>query len=92
MRSDFQRFIRDNNNVTWRNFNVVDNLPDTEVDPLPNLKLKALDFLSPGAPRQAVPMQLEIVGKLPLSCAALYGPHVSRYSGLTDSPFTQDIE
>jgi hypothetical protein len=26
-----------------------------------------------------------------LSCAALYGPHVSWYSGLTDSPFTQDI-
>jgi uncharacterized protein YegP (UPF0339 family) len=63
--SNFQRFIRENNNVTWRNFNVVDNEPDTDVDLFPGVKFKALEFISPGAPRQAVPMQLEFIGKLP---------------------------
>jgi hypothetical protein len=63
--TNFRRFIHDNNNVTWRNFNVVDNVLDTDVDPIPEVKFKALEFVSPGAPRQAVPMQLEIVGKLP---------------------------
>ena len=63
--TNFRRFIRENNNVTWRNFNVVDNAPDTAIDPLPKMKFKALDFLSPGAPRQAVPMRLAIDGKLP---------------------------
>ncbi|MEE2730561.1 MAG: S8 family serine peptidase [Pseudomonadota bacterium] len=63
--ANFQRFIRDNNNVTWRNFNVVDYEPDTEVEPAPGLKFKALEFVSPGIPRQAVPMQLEFIGKLP---------------------------
>lgn len=63
--SNFQRFIRDNNNVTWRNFNVVDYIPDTDIEPFPGIKFKALGFISPGAPRQAVPMQLEFIGKLP---------------------------
>jgi len=60
---NFRRFIRDNNNVTWRNFNVVDNEPDPdEGDPdgwVP------LPFLAPGAPDRARPMRLEVVARLP---------------------------
>ncbi|MEJ2403319.1 MAG: S8 family serine peptidase [Candidatus Thiodiazotropha sp.] len=69
--ANFQRFIRENNNVTWRNFNVVDNLPDTEVAIAPGVKFKAIDFVSPGAPRQAAPMQLELIGKLPKGARVL---------------------
>ena len=68
--ANFQRFVRENNNVTWRNFNVVDNAPDTVVDGEPGVKFKALEFVSPGAPRQAAPMQLEVIGKLPKGARA----------------------
>ena len=63
--ANFTRFIKESNNVTWRNFNVVDNEPDVPAAPAPDLKFKALEFFSPGAPRQAIPMQLELTGKLP---------------------------
>jgi len=63
--TNFQRFIRDNNNVTWRNFNVVDYEPDTSIDPAPDMEFQALEFISPGAPGKATPMQLEVIGKLP---------------------------
>lgn len=62
---NYRRFIRENNNVTWRNFNVVDNDPDVSPEPFPKQKFKALDFVSPGIPEKAVPMQLEVHGKLP---------------------------
>src|SRR5690606_30962284 len=61
----FQRFIRDNNNVTWRNFNVVDNQPDDPSVVIEGLKFKALPFVSPGAPDIGRKMQLEVVAKLP---------------------------
>ncbi len=61
---NFRRFIRDNNNVTWRNFNVEDNLPDP-----PSVTgmrgFKALPFLAPGAPDKARPMALEVIARLP---------------------------
>jgi serine protease len=57
----YQAFIRNNNNVTWRNFNVVDNNPDPAVDPA----FVVLPFLAPGTPDQARRMDLEIVAKLP---------------------------
>jgi serine protease len=57
----YQTFIRNNNNVTWRNFNVVDNTPDPAVDPA----YVVLPFLAPGTPDQARRMNLEIVAKLP---------------------------
>ena len=59
--NNFNRFIRENNNVTWRNFNVVDNEPDPEEDP--NYVL--LPFLAPGAPDKSRRMQLEVVANLP---------------------------
>jgi hypothetical protein len=60
--NNFQRFIRENNNVTWRNFNVVDNVPATTGGAAGFL---ALPFLAPGAPDKGRKMRLEIVAKLP---------------------------
>ena len=59
---NFQRFIRENNNVTWRNFNVVNNEPSAGSDPVGFI---ALPFLAPGAPDKGRPMRLEFVSKLP---------------------------
>jgi len=64
----FQTFIRNNNNVTWRNFNVVDNLPDPAADPAGYV---ALPFLAPGAPDRARRMRLEIGAKLPRGARAM---------------------
>jgi hypothetical protein len=61
---NFRRFIRENNNVTWRNFNVEDNDPDVGDPTVPN-GFKALKFLAPGAPDKARFMALEVMGKLP---------------------------
>jgi hypothetical protein len=44
---NFITFIRNNNNVTWRNFNIVDNLPPARTEPPGYV---ALPFLAAGAP------------------------------------------
>jgi hypothetical protein len=67
---NFRRFIRENNNVTWRNFNVEDNDPDVK-DPTVPKGFKALKFLAPGAPDKARYMALEVMGKLPEGAKAL---------------------
>jgi serine protease len=54
---NFRTFIRNNNNVTWRNFNVVTSV--TPGDP------SALPFQIGGFPEQAVPMALDLIGRLP---------------------------
>jgi hypothetical protein len=60
---NFYRFIRENNNVTWRNFNVKDNDPDPAAgDPEGYV---ALEFLASGAPDRARPMKLEVGARLP---------------------------
>lgn len=69
---NFQRFIRDNNNVTWRNFNVVDNEPSPAPDPDVPKDFIALPFLAPGAPDRARPMQLEVIAKLPRGAKVLF--------------------
>jgi len=55
----FRRFIRENNNVTWRNFNVV------EPDPSDPDAESVLPFLAAGAPDKARRMRLEVVARLP---------------------------
>jgi serine protease len=55
----FRTYIRDNNNVTWRNFNVVSSVPPA------GGRYVALPFLAPGAPDAARPMQLEVQARLP---------------------------
>ena len=64
--NDFDQFrtlIRNNNNVTWRNFNVVDN--DPSVDPSVPKGFVALPFLMPGAFDKARRFRLELLAKLP---------------------------
>ncbi|MDX1395168.1 MAG: S8 family peptidase [Gemmatimonadota bacterium] len=55
----FRDFIRNQNNVTWRNFNVVDTLPDPAADPV------ELPFLIAGAPDDSRRFDLEIIQRLP---------------------------
>ena len=59
---NFRAFIRNQNNVTWRNFNVVNNVPPPAASP-PNFV--PLPFLAAGAPDKARRMQLEVVARLP---------------------------
>jgi serine protease len=65
---NFRLFIRANNNVTWRNFNVVNNTPPPSGEP-PNYV--PLPFLAAGAPDRARRMRLEVVGRLPKGSAAV---------------------
>jgi hypothetical protein len=58
----FRQFVRANNNATWRNFNVVSNLPDPDADPE---GFVSLPFLVPGAFDRTRPMDLEIRPRLP---------------------------
>ena len=55
----FQALIRNQNNATWRNFNVVETLPDPAADPT------AVDVLVRGAPDEAREFDLEILQQLP---------------------------
>lgn len=55
----FQGLIRNQNNVTWRNFNVVDEIPDPAGDPA------MFPFIIAGAPDQARMFQLEVMRNLP---------------------------
>ncbi len=56
---NFRAFIRNNNNVTWRNFNVVNHTPD------PSDPSQELPFLVAGAPDRRARMALEVVAGLP---------------------------
>lgn len=68
---NFRTFIRENNNVTWRNFNIVNNDPG---DPEAQI---ALNWLMPGAPDEArrfslhlrldLPRRAEVLLDLPLA-------------------------
>jgi len=62
--SAFQDLIRNQNNVTWRNFNVVDEIPATDEDPT------ALPFIIAGAPDIAREFDLEIILRLPKGARA----------------------
>lgn len=55
----YQRFIRENNNVTWRNFDVVVSTP------LINFPFIITEFFIRGTWSQDAPMQLEVVSRLP---------------------------
>lgn len=55
----FTGMIANQNNVTWRNFNVVDEIPDPDADPA------ALPFLILGAPDRSREFELQIVRSLP---------------------------
>jgi serine protease len=59
----YRRFIRENNNVTWRNFNVVPNVPSPPSAGYPK-EIIVLPFLAPGAPDIGRVMGLETVAHL----------------------------
>jgi len=62
--NNFRSFIRENNNVTWRNFNVVDVDPSApELAPMP--------FLVAGWLDEALPMAVEMRLKLPRGAEAM---------------------
>lgn len=60
--TNFNRFIRDNNNVTWRNFNVVPPSPSPDADPA---GFVAMPFLLVGAPDRARPFDFVFAARLP---------------------------
>jgi serine protease len=55
----FMGMIRNQNNVTWRNFNVVDEIPDPNADPA------VLPFVILGAPDRARDFELQILRNVP---------------------------
>jgi serine protease len=61
----FTALIRNQNNVTWRNFNVVDTLPDPGGDPA------VLPFMIAGAPDRARMFELEVIRDLPRGAKVL---------------------
>jgi hypothetical protein len=60
--NNFITYIRNNNNVTWRNFNVVNNVPSPNAEPPGYV---ALPFMAAGAPDRGRRMRLEIMPYLP---------------------------
>lgn len=78
--NNFQRFMRENNNVTRRNFNVVNNDPAASSGGPAGFV--ALPFLAPGAPDKARRMRLEIVAKLPKGARVFLEAPLSFIDGL----------
>lgn len=78
---NFRKYIRENNNVTWRNFNVVNNDPSPDPD-VPK-GFRALPFLFPGAPDKTRNMQLRFFLRLPKGAKVLLEvpPHLGDLFG-----------
>ncbi len=72
---NFRTFIRNNNNVTWRNFNVENN--DPAADPETPKGFVALPFLAPGAFDRVRPFQLLISARLPKGAKAFLEAPIS---------------
>jgi serine protease len=77
--NNFQSFIRNNNNVTWRNFNVV------SAEPEPNATFAGfieLPFLLTGAHDKARAFDVAIEGKLPTGAKLFFQMPVDLYQSL----------
>jgi Subtilase family len=85
---NFYRFIRENNNVSWRNFNVVDNEPSAG-DPS---GFVPLEFLAVGAPDRPLRMRLEVVAALPAGAKALLEVPLHMLDALEERPEAIKIE
>lgn len=66
--TNYSAFIRENNNVTWRNFDVVDNDPSATGDPS---EMVPLAFLLTGAHDEGRVFTLRVVARLPEGARAL---------------------
>lgn len=76
----FHRFIQNNNNVAWRNFNVVDNQPDI------GYEYNSYTFYARGPGYQAPEkMDLEVCSSLPEGCNVwlTFNEHLAEMSKLT---------
>lgn len=78
---DFRRLIRDNNNVTWRNFNVVDNQPAQGAQPA---GFAALDFIVSGAPDSDQHMCVDAFARLPVGSRAMLEVPVALYECVSE--------
>lgn len=82
---NFRAFIRNNNNVTWRNFNVVPNVPP------PGARVIAQDFLMAGAFDKTRRMRLELTMRLPRGARAWLRlpPHLAEAFLRQRGPFVE---
>lgn len=80
--ANFERFIRENNNVTWRNFNVVNNVPPAAGAGAAPPGYVALPFLVVGAPKEAVEMELEVIARLPRGARVLLAAPAHAFDAL----------
>ena len=60
--SNFETFVRNNNNVTWRNFNVVNNVPPSGTNPPGFI---SLPFVLPGALDETLIFEVAVEARLP---------------------------
>jgi hypothetical protein len=69
--AQYEQFIRANNNITWRNFNMSVPAspspppPPPLPSPLPKKKWRLIEFISPGLPKITKKMHLEVIAYLP---------------------------
>lgn len=69
----FSQFVRDNNNVAWRNFNVIDDIDDPDADPsvqnflianFPDKQRRAFDFVIQRRMAREVKVTLELPAQI----------------------------
>jgi serine protease len=87
--SNFTTFIRSNNNVTWRNFNVVNNVPPSDGSPPGFVELP---FLAPGAPDEARPFVLEVIARLPQGARLMLEAPLYLLDGLEERSPVMEID
>lgn len=73
----FSAFIRNNNNVTWRNFNVIDEVADSAVE----------SFMVAGAPDGSRVFDLELIQRLPEKAHAVLEMPVQLFASLRRDAF-----
>jgi len=73
----FTAFIRNNNNVTWRNFNVIDDVADPSIQ----------SFIVAGAPDRSRVFDLEVLQRLPRNAQAILEMPVQLFAGLPRNAF-----
>jgi hypothetical protein len=78
--NNYERFVRYNNNVTWRNFNVVSNQPNARVQS----EFVDMDFFASGPPDAAREMRLEIMARLPTGSRAFLQMPIAMYESMLD--------
>ena len=78
--NNYEMFVRNNNNVTWRNFNVVDNQPGPNV----GAEFVDMDFFAAGPPDEAREMKLEIMARLPKGSRVFLQMPIAMYDSMLD--------